>query len=409
MADDVYGGKRVLITGISGFVGPYLAQTLVALGAQVWGLSRHPYADRQHDSDRWHKKKGELLRGVRLVQGDVLDLSGLMRVLDEVGPDYVFHLASRSFVGSSFEQPIECLMTNVLGTVNLLECLRLSRARARLLVAGSSEEYGRVALAEGDRQWLTPAPLRVPELPIDEDVPLRPVSPYAASKVMAEWLGHIYARSYGLQVVVSRAFNHEGMGRGPQFVTSSIARQVAAVARGERAVVELGNVVSFRDWSHVRDIVEGYVLLAARGEAGRPYNLGSERTNSVLTYLLLALEAAGMRVRRVHGLGLEGVDDPLARSPSSPFKGRADLTRIDAHLLALHLNGDAMLSAGELVVETRAGPVLVRTMQAGRTRPVDVPVLLSDCRRARSLGFEPRRSLREVVLDQLGEHLSAPE
>ncbi len=400
-----YERKRVLITGISGFVGPYLAHYLMALGAEVWGLSRRPYAYRQQDSARWHQERTKLLEGVQIVQGDVVDLPGLMRILDDVAPDYVFHLASHSFVGSSFQQPVECLMTNVLGTLNMLECFRISRARARLLVAGSSEEYGRVALQESDKALLLPPPRVVPELPIDEDTPLRPVSPYAVSKMMAEYLSHIYARSYGLQVVVTRAFNHEGMGRGPQFVTSTIAQQVAALALGAREHIELGNVLAFRDWSHVRDVVEGYALLAACAEVGRPYNLGSERTNSVLTYLLLALEVGGLRVHRLRWPAMEPLEEPLAQEAGLTVIADCGLTRADAQILQYHLGRNQLPLEDELVVETSRGPVSVRAMQQGRTRPLDVPVLLSDCRRARSLGFAPRHTLWDIASDQVGEYL----
>ncbi|MEM4280085.1 MAG: GDP-mannose 4,6-dehydratase, partial [Archaeoglobaceae archaeon] len=175
-----------------------------------------------------------------------------------------------------------------------------------VVFAGSSEEYGLVISSEKQYQKIKaqgknihPEPERIPELPIKETNPLRPMSPYAVSKVYGDFLFRNYYHSYGLKTIVSRAFNHEGAGRGKMFVTANIALQVMKLRFGEVDRIRIGNVNAFRDWSHVEDIVKGYCLLALKAKYGEVYNQGSMRTNSVLSYILLALEMAGYRTERI--------------------------------------------------------------------------------------------------------------
>jgi len=199
---------------------------------------------------------------LRLVELEIEDPHSIGSTIKRSRPDLIFHLAAQSFIPTSFESPYHTLNTNVLGTLLLLEAVRKSpRSREnRILLAGSSEEYGDVY-----RQ----------ECPITEAQPLRPLSPYAVSKVASDLLGAQYARAYGLQVVRTRAYNHKGARRGVEFVTSNFARQAVAVAAGKLRRMEVGNLDAVRDFSHVRDIVAGYWLAIEKGEPADVYNLCS--------------------------------------------------------------------------------------------------------------------------------------
>ncbi len=258
---------RILITGITGFVGSHFAELAVELGTEVYGAARWRSSTEHIDH----------LRGrLHLVESDLRDPSSVQNVLETANPEFVIHLAGQSFVGGSWQTPAETLMTNILCQVNLLEAIRARRTPPpRVLVAGSSEEYG---LVHED------------ELPIKETNPLRPLSPYAVSKVAQDLLGYQYFMSYGMPIIRARAFNHEGPRRGDVFVTSSFARQIAEIEGGQRAPeIFVGNLKARRDYSDVRDIVRGYWLLLQRGEPGEVYNLCSGRAwaiQQILDFLL---------------------------------------------------------------------------------------------------------------------------
>jgi len=397
-----WSGKRVLITGVSGFVGPYLASELLERGAVVHGMLR-ARADRL--LSRGLVDRG-LAGAVKFVEADVEELYGLLHALDEVQPDVVFHLAAHSFVQSSFENPLQAAQANAIGTANVLEAVRLRATQARLVFAGSSEEYGLVFTSQDHYQRMQtkygdifPAPAHLPELPIRETNPLRPMSPYAVSKVYGDHLVRTYARAYGIHGVVSRAFNHEGGGRGIVFVTSQIASQAVRWALHELDAITLGDVNSFRDWSHVRDIVRGYLLLAEQGAPGGVYNLGSERTNSVLTYLLLALQEVGAPVHALTTLrGTKPVDGPAEIQRLRLWESEFDVTRIDRLMLTEGLRF-APEDEGLLLATDKGDLRLVFDPQ--RMRPSDVPVLMCDASRSRELGFQSAISLAEIVRDQI--------
>jgi GDP-4-dehydro-6-deoxy-D-mannose reductase len=243
---------RILITGITGFVGSHLAEWALAQGGDVVG------------SVRWRSNTEHIehLRDrITLVHSDLRDLSSVRTLLEQARPDYIVHLAAQSFVGASWETPTETLLTNAVSQMNLFEAIRQLGASARFLVIGSSEEYG---LVYPD------------ELPIRETNPLRPLSPYAVSKVTQDLMGFQYWKSYGLDIVRARAFNHSGPRRGDAFATSSFARQIAEAEAGLREpVVQVGDLKPTRDFSDVRDIVRGYWALLEQGTPGEVYNLCS--------------------------------------------------------------------------------------------------------------------------------------
>jgi GDP-4-dehydro-6-deoxy-D-mannose reductase len=288
---------RVLITGITGFVGSHVADDALARGAHVVG------------SSRWRSKTENIdhLRGrLELIECDLRDTSSAHHLVETARADWVFHLAAQSFVGTSWQAPAETFMTNTLSQVNLLEAVRARTPQARFLVIGSSEEYGFVT---------------EDELPITEDNPLRPLSPYAVSKVAQDLMGYQYFKSYGMHIVRSRAFNHEGPRRGDVFVTSNFARQIAEIERGLREpVIAVGSLKNRRDYTDVRDIVRGYWLLLERGEPGEVYNLCSGRDwviQDILDFLLGEARVSGITVR----------EDPARLRPSDVPVLRGDAGR----------------------------------------------------------------------------------
>jgi len=268
---------RLLITGITGFVGSHLAEWALSRGADVTG------------SIRWRSNTqhiDHLRNRLTLVQADLRDLSSVRDLLDRSRPDYIVHLAAQSFVGASWSTPSETLVTNALSQMHLFEAMRQLGLTTRFLVIGSSDEYG---LVYPD------------ELPITENNPFRPLSPYAVSKVTQDLMGFQYHKSYGLDVVRARAFHHTGPRRGDAFATSNFARQIAEIEAGRRApVVEVGDLKPRRDFSDVRDIVRGYWQLLERGAAGEAYNLCSGADWSIermLNFLISRSTVVGIEVR----------------------------------------------------------------------------------------------------------------
>ena len=290
---------QLLITGITGFVGSYMAEHALAQGAQVFG------------SVRWRSKTDNIdhLRSkITLIESDLRDLSSVRALLEAAGPTHVIHLAAQSFVGASWKTPAETLTTNILSQVNLLEGLRGLKMSPRFLVVCSSEEYGLVE--DG-------------ELPIKETNPLRPLSPYAVSKVGQDLMGYQYWKSYGMQIVRTRAFNHEGPRRGDVFVTSNFARQVAEIEAGLRdPVIFVGDLSPRRDYSDVRDIVRGYWTLVERGEPGEVYNLCSGRSWAIQQVLDFLLEQSRVKDIKVQ-------IDPSRLRPSDVMVLEGDPSKIE--------------------------------------------------------------------------------
>ncbi|MEE8402493.1 MAG: GDP-mannose 4,6-dehydratase, partial [Candidatus Hydrothermarchaeaceae archaeon] len=353
--------KRVLITGVSGFVGSYLSKYLLDQGANVYGL-----VVRRADGSI---PKNLIDRGVagevNRIEGNLTDISSLAIALDKSEPEAVFHLAAQSFIPRSFSHPLETMDSNCGGTANLLEAIRLKDLDPTVVFAGTSEEYGLVI--SSDVQYgrilkkygsMFPEPEKIPELPISEKNPLRPMSPYAVSKVYGDYLMRDYYHSYGMKTVVSRGFNHEGAGRGIMFVTSVIANQVMKYKLGETDRITIGNVNAFRDWSHVTDIVRGYCLLAEKGKHGEVYNQGSQRTNSVMTYILLSLKMAGYDPEKIETLkNSKKMENPVERDSSVLFGENFEKTKVDVAILKDEL--EFQLEDGGITVHTNKGKVKI--------------------------------------------------
>ncbi len=397
---------RILITGISGFVGPYLAKDLINQGAEVYGLIRR----RADGSIPDNIKNKSIEDEITLVEGNFEDISGVAQAIDDVQPEYIFHLGAQSFVPRSFTHPVETTQSNVLGTQNLLEAIRIKDLDTKLVFAGSSEEYGLVisseeqyAQAKARYGAIFPEPVSIPEVPIAETNPLRPMSPYAVTKVCGEFLCRNYHSTYGFETVVSRGFNHEGAGRGRMFVTSVVTRQVSQLIHHETDAITIGNVNAFRDWSHVLDIVKGYELLATDGASGDVYNQGSMRTTSVISYILLSLSAAGYDVQAISTMKNDKTfSDPLASDPTPVFGCSFQKTALDTAMLTgrmeFHLEDQGIL------VQTDKGTIPV-LFDADRFRPSEVPILFSDTSKISRIGFSVSHSVQDIIKSQLNYYL----
>lgn len=399
-------GKNVLITGITGFIGSYLAKELIERGANVYGLVRWTTV---HSPIKNLEDKG-IHTEVRLIDGDLTNISSLAHALDVSKPDVVFHLGAQSYIPRSFTDPIETTETNILGTQNLLEAIRIKDYDPKVIFAGSSEEYGLVI--GSDKQYqeikkkykvLFPEPKQIPELPISETNVLRPMSPYAVSKVACDYLFRNYYTSYDLKTIVSRGFNTEGAGRGNIFVTSEIAKQVMMLKLNKKDKISIGNVNAFRDWSHVVDIVKGYCLLAERGEYGEVYNQGSSRTNSVLSYILLAIENAGWEIEKIESMGKgKLVTNPTERVVTKMFGVEFERTKVDQLMLENRL--EYSLEDKGIILYTDRGNIPIE-FDPARFRPAEVPILLSDTSKIRRFKFEVKYTLQDIIRDQLNFYL----
>jgi GDP-4-dehydro-6-deoxy-D-mannose reductase len=268
---------KALITGITGFAGSHLAEYL---------LAEHPEVE-IYGTYRWRSRRENIehLGGrIHLREADLRDYSSIHALLDEVRPDAIFHLAAQSFVPSSWRAPAETLGTNITGQTYLFEAVRYLGIDPTIQIACSSEEYGLV---------------HPHETPIKEDNPLRPLSPYAVSKVAQDFMGYQYFQSYGLKVVRTRAFNHTGPRRGDVFVTSNFAKQVASIEAGlQEPVIRVGNLDAIRDFTDVRDMVRAYWLAVERGRPGEVYNIATGEGIHIHELLdkLIALSDAEVKI-----------------------------------------------------------------------------------------------------------------
>jgi len=266
--------KKVLITGISGFVGSHLAELLINEGVEV------------HGAIRWRAPLDNISHipsnKLTLHNMDIRDLVSCMNVIGEVKPDYIFHLAGQSYVPESWNAPAETLTTNIVGTANILEAIRKQGIDTVMQMAGSSEEYGLVLPKE---------------VPITESHPLRPQSPYGVSKVACDLLCQQYYRSYGIKTVITRAFNHEGARRGEVFVTSNFAKQIAMIEKKRLPpVIKVGNLGARRDYTDVKDMVRAYWLAVQHCTYGEPYNICSGKAwviGDMLNYLIALSPMSG--------------------------------------------------------------------------------------------------------------------
>ncbi len=251
---------KVLITGITGMVGSHMADYI---------LDNHPSVE-IHGLIRWRSPLDNIrgiLSKITQHQAELRDLNSLVVLLSKVKPDWIFHLGAQSYVTSSFDAPADTIHTNVIGTVNLLDAVRIAGINPKIHVCSSSEVYGQVT---------------EDEIPIRETNPFRPASPYAVSKVGEDMIGLQYFLSYGIKTIRTRMFTHTGPRRGDIFAESAFAKQIAEIEAGLRPnPMKVGNLGSVRTFADVRDAVRAYWLLLEKCPAGEVYNVGGTRTMTV--------------------------------------------------------------------------------------------------------------------------------
>ncbi len=274
---------KILITGSAGFMGRHLASACAAQGAEVTGWARETV--------------------------DLLDAAAVKSGLEQLRPDRIFHLAAKSHIGQSWLNPLDTLQTNISAQVNLFEAVRALGLRPRIAVAGSSEEYGMIDSKD---------------VPITEETPLKPVSPYAVSKVAQDLMGLQYFKNYGLEIVRLRLFNQTGPGRSEAFVTSAFARQIARIEAGlQDPVVHVGNLAVIRDFTDVRDAASALWLALEKGEPGDVYNICSGEGIAVGGILDLLRRESTVDFRIVpDGDRVRPSDLPVIVGDGSKFKKR---------------------------------------------------------------------------------------
>jgi len=348
--------KKALITGITGQDGAYLAEFLIAKGYEVHGIKRraslintaridHLYAD-PHVSDA----------PLRLHYGDMTDASSLQRTLQEVRPDEIYNLAAQSHVAVSFEEPEYTAESDALGTLRLLEAIRIlgMRDRCRFYQASTSELFGKVL-----------------ETPQQETTPFYPRSPYGVAKLYAYWITVNYREAYGMYACNGILFNHESPTRGETFVTRKITRGLARIAHGLDDCVYLGNLEARRDWGHARDFVEAQWLMLQQ-EQPDDFVIATGEQHSVRDFVAATAEQMGVALAW-QGTGTS--EHAVVERLETPYPG------------------------------LRPGDVVVR-VDPRYYRPSEVDTLLGDASKARErLGWRPRVSFGELVAEMVAVDL----
>ncbi len=267
--------RTALITGITGQDGAYLAQLLLSKGYQVFGLARRSSTA---DVNLTRLKWLGIEKDVQIVDGDLQDLSGLVRTITTIKPDEVYNLAAQSFVTSSWQQPILTGQVTALGVTNVLEALRLAKPDTRFYQASSSEMYG-----------LVQHPVQ------SEKTPFYPRSPYAVAKLYGHWITVNYRESFGIHASSGILFNHESPLRGIEFVTRKVTDSVARIKLGLSKELRLGNTSAKRDWGHARDYVKAMWLMLQQ-DTPDDYVVATGRTSTVRTMCEIAFSHVGLNI-----------------------------------------------------------------------------------------------------------------
>jgi GDP-4-dehydro-6-deoxy-D-mannose reductase len=260
--------KRALITGINGFAGTHLNNLLVENGYEVFGTVK-PSKESSLDKN--------------LFSVDITDFEELKEVIDTVSPDFIYHLAALTSPAQSFKDPSTTITNNIEGQLNILEAVKqLQLMQTRVLVVSSAEVYGAV---------------KENELPNNENTPLRPLSPYAVSKIAQDFLGYQYFHSQNVKTIRVRTFNNIGPHQAPFFVVPSFAKQIAEIEKGlQEPILKVGNLNAKRDFTDVRDVVKAYTLLMEKGEYGEVYNVGCGRSYKIRDILDMFLSLSQIKI-----------------------------------------------------------------------------------------------------------------
>ena len=246
---------KALLTGIDGFVGNHLSNYLLKEGYEVYGTT---------------VIKGFEKENVNIYHMDVLDKEEIKNVIDKIKPDQIYHLAGQSAVGLSWQNPVLTVDINVNGTLNLLDAIRELKLNTAVLIIGSSDQYGVI---------------KPEECPVNEEHVQNPQSPYGISKKTQEELAKLYSKAYDMNIIMVRPFNHIGKGQNLNFVVPDFASRIADIENGAEPVLKVGNLETYRDFTDVKDIVRGYVMLLNKGKKGEVYNIGSGKEVKVYDIL----------------------------------------------------------------------------------------------------------------------------
>jgi GDPmannose 4,6-dehydratase len=326
--------KKALITGITGQDGSYLAELLLEKGYEVHGIVRRSSLINTHRIDH-------LYQNVKLHYGDLTDSTNIVRIVQTVQPDEIYNLGAQSHVKVSFEVPEYTGQVDALGTLRILEAVRIlgMEKTVRIYQASTSELYGLVQ-----------------EIPQKETTPFYPRSPYGCAKIYGYWITKNYRESYGMYACTGILFNHESPRRGETFVTRKITRGLFRISTGEQEVLELGNLNAKRDWGHARDFVEAMWLMLQQDKPD-DFVIATGVQYSVRDFVEEAAPYFGMNIAW-EGEGLD-----------------------------------------EVGIDTNTGKVVVR-VNPKYFRPAEVETLLGDASKAKeNLGWEPRTSFKQLVED----------
>jgi GDP-4-dehydro-6-deoxy-D-mannose reductase len=291
--------KKVLITGITGFAGGHLAEHLLSVGG--YDISGTYLLE---DS---LKSTGDIKDKLHLIKADLSEEKSVFKIIEDVSPDIIFHLAALTSPADSFKNPIATLNNNISLEVNLLEAVRKFKLlNTKILITSSADVYGRVAKED---------------LPIDEQTSLNPTNPYSVSKIAQDYLGLSYFLAYKLKIIRVRPFNHIGPRQSPGFVVAAFAKQIAEIEKKRKEpCLMVGNLDSRRDFTDVRDMVKAYVLAGEKGNDGDVYNLGSGISHKISDILnkLISLSSSKIEIKKDDAL-LRPSDDPELVCDSSKF------------------------------------------------------------------------------------------
>lgn len=343
--------KKALITGITGQDGAYLAELLLAKGYEVHGIKRRTSLINTDRIDHLYQDPHETDRKFILHHGDLTDSSSLLRIIQQVQPDEIYNLAAQSHVAVSFEEPEYTANSDALGTLRLLEAIRILglEKKTRFYQASTSELFGKVQ-----------------EIPQRETTPFYPRSPYAVAKLYAYWMVVNYREAYGMYACNGILFNHESPIRGETFVTRKITRALARIKLGMQSCLYLGNLNAKRDWGHARDYVEMQWLMLQQEEAD-DFVIASGEQYSVRDFVNIAGEELGITLRWEG----EGVDE----------KG----------------------------YDTNSGKCIV-SVDPRYFRPTEVETLLGDPSKAKEkLGWQTKTSFKDLVIEMVNADLKEAE
>ena len=355
----IFSGRRALITGITGQDGAYLAELLLLKGYEVHGIKRRASSFNTARIDHLYRDPHEKDVKLKLHYGDMTDSTNLIRIMQEVQPDEIYNLAAQSHVQVSFETPEYTANADALGTLRLLEAIRILKmtGKTKFYQASTSELYGKVQ-----------------ETPQKETTPFYPRSPYAVAKLYAYWITVNYREAYNIFACNGILFNHESPIRGETFVTRKITRAVARIKLGLQKKLYLGNLDAKRDWGHAKDYVEAQWLVLQQDEPD-DYVIATGEHRSVREFVEASFREVGIEIE---------------------WKGIG----IDEKGIVSSLTSASALHIGETLVE----------IDPRYFRPTEVESLLGDATKAKEkLGWQPKVGFKELVSEMVREDLKEAE